>query len=508
MSLADTLLAGPYGRALCKAVAEASAPETSWWRLTVGQLVDALGSVRSECVRELEERRILGELRAGLWEAVYWQEPRDDREELALPDVVEALRPIALALSENPATYWWSDPVDLSGQNVVTLQLRDWTPPDELVDAREQLTRWRDRVVERECEGTGDPHWRSTTGAWWTPPVRAGVVWTTRTRDAVGPLAPHTTEDDMGWPRARVRPVDVDPGARVREIDTPEDWARLVDEYPLEVTREKRGDWWRTTGRDGRWWIPDWAAVADRYDAVHVTVAGYLATAGQAVVVAGGATVLAGWGPDRTCWLRPDRLTYTGVVEQWHAPGAFHVPEDIAWRKVPSHGPDGSVHLRLLGQGDEALLAEATLLNVNWNGDDRFTAVDVAAYPALAHYTRLRPERGDFGLVAEVSGRPVGVVWLLFLDSSDPGYGHVADDVPELSVCIWPGYRGSGLGRMLIDSALRAAREPVAGTSTSHRVSRVSLSVDPWNPAARLYRSIGFEPVPSAAPGTMVFHLR
>ncbi|MFI8694183.1 GNAT family N-acetyltransferase [Dietzia maris] len=506
----DALLAGPYGRALCEAVAVASAPETYWWRLSAEQLVDALSEVRPDRIRRIGERRILGELRAGLWEAVYWQEPDERRAVLALPEVIDGLRPIARALAENPATSWWSDPVDPAGQNIVELLIGDWAAPLELEDARHRLRRWRDDVSEREHEPETlpSPPWRSASGPWWSAPHVPGIVWTTRKREVVGPLAPHTTEDDMGWSRARVRPVDVDPGARIREIDSPEDWARLVDDYPLEVTREKRGDWWRTTGRDGRWWIPDWAAVAERYDAVHVTVAGYLATAGQAVKVAGGATVLAGWGPDQTCWLRPDRLAYTGVVEQWHAPGAFHIPEDIAWRKVPSHGPDGSVHLRPLSQGDEALLAEATLLNVNWNGDDRFTAVDVAADPALAHYTRLRPERGDFGLVAEVSGRPVGVVWLLFLDSSDPGYGHVADDVPELSVCVWPGYRGSGLGRMLIDSALRTAREPVAGTSTSHRVSRVSLSVAPWNPAARLYRSIGFEPVPSASPGTMVFHLR
>ncbi|HJC61002.1 MAG TPA: GNAT family N-acetyltransferase [Candidatus Dietzia intestinigallinarum] len=148
----------------------------------------------------------------------------------------------------------------------------------------------------------------------------------------------------------------------------------------------------------------------------------------------------------------------------------------------------------------EVLLTEATRLNLNWTGTDRFGDPDIVADPALAHYTRLRPERGDFGLVAEVSGRCVGVVWLLFLDSGDPGYGFVADGVPELSVCVWPGYRGVGIGRLLLDEAFRAAR--------SRGIRQISLSVEDGNPARMIYVNSGFHDATGTAPGTMVVDLR
>lgn len=161
--------------------------------------------------------------------------------------------------------------------------------------------------------------------------------------------------------------------------------------------------------------------------------------------------------------------------------------------------PEGVADLRPLGTDDVELLAHATLLNVNWTGGERVTVSDVAADPALAHYTALRPDRGDFGVVAEMSGRPVGVVWLLFLDATDPGYGYVADAVPELSVCVWPGYRGRGLGTLLLEEALQAARD--------RGLDRVSLSVEAGNPARRLYADMGFVDVDAASPGTMVVSL-
>ena len=73
------------------------------------------------------------------------------------------------------------------------------------------------------------------------------------------------------------------------------------------MTASRRHDWWRLTGRDGTWLIPDWAAVATRFDAVHLTVDGYLSTAGRAIPVehpsGPAATVLAGFAPDETWWL-------------------------------------------------------------------------------------------------------------------------------------------------------------------------------------------------------------
>jgi GNAT superfamily N-acetyltransferase len=157
------------------------------------------------------------------------------------------------------------------------------------------------------------------------------------------------------------------------------------------------------------------------------------------------------------------------------------------------------VTTRPLTADDSGLLRTATLANLNWTGEQRFTARDVVSTPELRHYCRFRPERGDLGFVAEVQGLVVGVVWALFLGSDDPGYGFVADGVPELSLCVWSGHRGRGIGGGLLRRALEEARR--------RGIGRVSLSVEAGNPSVHLYRSVGFRPVPGAADGTMAVDL-
>ncbi|GAA3599322.1 hypothetical protein GCM10022198_24540 [Klugiella xanthotipulae] len=154
---------------------------------------------------------------------------------------------------------------------------------------------------------------------------------------------------------------------------------------------------------------------------------------------------------------------------------------------------------RPLTTGDHAILLSATLLNLTWNGP-RFTAADILADPALAHYTRLNPARGDFGLVATRRGAWVGAVWLLLLPAHDPGYGWVAEGVPELSVCVRPGHQREGIGRALMVRALASAR--------NRGLPAVSLSVEAGNGARALYESLGFtDAPPPALAGTMIRRL-
>jgi ribosomal protein S18 acetylase RimI-like enzyme len=157
------------------------------------------------------------------------------------------------------------------------------------------------------------------------------------------------------------------------------------------------------------------------------------------------------------------------------------------------------VTTRPLTTGDRELLRTATLSNVNWTGEQRFTYRDVDEDPDLRHYTVFRPGRGDLGFVAKRQGLAVGVVWALLLGAEDPGYGFVADDVPELSVCVWSGYRGQGIGGRLLRQALGEARR--------RGLARVGLSVEAGNPSVHLYRAAGFRPLPGAAEGTMAVDL-
>ncbi len=157
-----------------------------------------------------------------------------------------------------------------------------------------------------------------------------------------------------------------------------------------------------------------------------------------------------------------------------------------------SGGDPGRVVIRPMTAADGELARQATHANMNWRGGEAFTFRRIDEAPEFRHYCALAPARGDFGFVAEIDGRAAGLVWLLFLDAGDPGYGYIADGVPELSLCVRSGYRGAGLGERLLRVAIDEAA--VRG------IARVSLSVEAENEAAvRLYERVGFRRAPAAA---------
>lgn len=136
---------------------------------------------------------------------------------------------------------------------------------------------------------------------------------------------------------------------------------------------------------------------------------------------------------------------------------------------------------------------------MNWQGDERFTFKDVDQADELRHYFDFNPARGDFGFVAEVGGLVIGVVWLLFFDARNKGYGFVTEGVPELIISVRSGYRGQGVGEKMM--------RLVVDESQSQKLSRISLSVETGNPAISLYRKFGFTPVPHIAEGTFVLNI-
>lgn len=236
--------------------------------------------------------------------ARYWQEPDGEDVLSALPVVRAALERVAAHVAGSAdAVGWWSAPLDRTDQHAVTWDA-DRTPPPG--GAAERLDRWHNEALKEERDARrqrpADPT-ASWSGTWWSAPPWQ-LTRTLRSLDGHGPAGLWLVEDDMGWERAVTHRVDVTAGARVYEVDVAEAWAALCRAYPLEVTAQKRHDWYRTTGRDGPWVQPDWAAVAADHDAVHLTAAAYLAAAGTAIPVGDGtASVIAGWNPDETCWL-------------------------------------------------------------------------------------------------------------------------------------------------------------------------------------------------------------
>jgi ribosomal protein S18 acetylase RimI-like enzyme len=94
---------------------------------------------------------------------------------------------------------------------------------------------------------------------------------------------------------------------------------------------------------------------------------------------------------------------------------------------------------------------------------------------------------GDRALVAIDQVQPVGAAWYRLFTEDKPGYGFVDEETPELTIAIVPSRRGKGLGRELFTALLEQARRD--------GYARVSLSVEPDNPASRLYEQHGFTKV-------------
>ncbi|WP_257015895.1 hypothetical protein [Rhodococcus sp. ACS1] len=244
-------------------------------------------------------------LRSALADAVdaarYWQDPDGEDILVAAEPVRRELRRVAEHIARSPHAQWWTTP-DATDQWLVGWS-EDGT--DSVGSTTAELLRdYGDRTAAEEVRAgrdrPADPS-ANWSGWWWsTPPTRCS---SRRLFDGT-PAGLWFVEDSMGWERAIARRVNIPAGARVYEVDGAQAWAELCRQFPVEVTAQKRHDWYRTTGRSGRWVIPDWSRLPERYEGVHLTVAGYLAAAGTAIAVdADTASVIAGWAPDDTYWL-------------------------------------------------------------------------------------------------------------------------------------------------------------------------------------------------------------
>ena len=105
--------------------------------------------------------------------------------------------------------------------------------------------------------------------------------------------------------------------------------------------------------------------------------------------------------------------------------------------------------------------------------------------PDFRHYHAHWGQPHDPGFVAaDAHGTPIGAIWIRQLTHDDPGWGYVADDVPEVgTLAVLAEWRGQGVGTALMHAMLDYADQHYA---------RVSLSCDPANPAMHLYRRFGF----------------
>lgn len=96
------------------------------------------------------------------------------------------------------------------------------------------------------------------------------------------------------------------------------------------------------------------------------------------------------------------------------------------------------------------------------------------------YYEGFGAKDGDHARCAVCDGRMVGAIWCRCMK----GFGHVADDVPELAMAVKAPYRSRGIGKQLLHEMLADLRK--------YGYKEVSLSVQKINFAYMIYRSAGF----------------
>jgi ribosomal protein S18 acetylase RimI-like enzyme len=105
----------------------------------------------------------------------------------------------------------------------------------------------------------------------------------------------------------------------------------------------------------------------------------------------------------------------------------------------------------------------------------------------LERYVAGWGRQGDGALVAIDEFQPVGAAWYRLFEQDEPGYGFVDEETPELTIAVVPSRRGHGLGEQLLTALLEQAQ--------NEGYERISLSVEPDNPALHLYEQHGFAKV-------------
>lgn len=251
--------------------------------------------------------------------ARYWQDPDGADFLAATPEMVDELHRVASHIAASPFITWWYTPVDRSGQYAVRWEDTPLKTIPDHVQATLLAARQEIQNDERQAQAELDADPRlGVGGEWWSHPDFR-LPSSTRLLHDGSPAGLWFVEDSFGWERADSVRLTVPPDMRVFEIENAGDWAELCARFPLDVTAQKRREWYPLTGHAGRWVVPDWVQVAAHYDAVHLQVGAYLAAAGIAIPIdnrTGTASLIAGWNPDETYWLSSD-IAYDKQYTRW-----------------------------------------------------------------------------------------------------------------------------------------------------------------------------------------------
>src|SRR5262249_45877678 len=294
-----SLLTGPRGRRMCWSLVEsvgrpARPPIGPAWEQVqlssrgadsaelAAELGTAVAWADLDAVAAMSDVASLAAVADSVDTAMDWQAPGGVDQALAHTDVAAALRPVAQAVTGAPGARWWSGGVELDAQRYVQ-------PVGEsgkglvLSETAGRLAAWLAAEAEDERSAALRPSDPAApySGHWGASPTWSGGAAPTRALPDLGAVQLAAMEDSPGQDEMRCWPVKLRQVPRIYEIAEPDHWIALAARYPLDVSKSRRHDWWKITGWPGRWLMPDYAAAAADYDAIHLTVGGYLTAAGE-----------------------------------------------------------------------------------------------------------------------------------------------------------------------------------------------------------------------------------
>lgn len=138
-----------------------------------------------------------------------------------------------------------------------------------------------------------------------------------------------------------------------------------------------------------------------------------------------------------------------------------------------------------LTSSDEAQLKDFVYLAIHVNDPSEIPDRSILDVPQIKKYYDRWGVKDDFGIKAvdEDTGKTIGMIWIRQFHSSDPSYGFISDEIPELSMSIEPDYRGMGIGTELMKRLIEGVKD---------RYAAISLSVSLDNKAKMLYERFGF----------------
>jgi ribosomal protein S18 acetylase RimI-like enzyme len=142
-----------------------------------------------------------------------------------------------------------------------------------------------------------------------------------------------------------------------------------------------------------------------------------------------------------------------------------------------------NLKIRELNKTDE-LLFEDFLYQAVFQKERNLLPKSVIYEPRVYAFIKDWGQTDDYGVVAIIDNKIVGMAWSRIITGELKGYGNIDEKTPELAMSVLDEYQKRGIGYLLLEELLKKLK--------AKGYQKMSLSVDKDNYAVKLYQKVGF----------------